>query len=138
MFCTVESLLEEKVLPPLLEQQCCALMSFYRNPPPPGYQYHWNCLWVLGSEFNQLYKKLQGLLWETIDAAKTPATRRKRKIEATQLIVELWEKGHHFDEETGQVIIIPTPNPPPPLTEQEKAIRRASIEATWRNRTKSQ
>ena len=137
MLTTIESLLDGRVLPDQLNQQCCALISFYRSPPPFGYQYHWNCLWVMGSGFNQLYKQLQTLLWETIDAAKAPATKRKRQIEAAQLAVEIWERGHHFDEETGMAIVVPTPPPPRPPTEKEKALRNASIQATWRNRTKS-
>lgn len=132
MLRNIETLLDEKILSPDLEQNCCALLSFYRNPPPPGYQYHWNHLWVMCSEFNQLYTKLQKLLWEGIESAKQPKTKLKRRIEAAQIAIDVWIKGHHFDPETGYAIVVPVPVPPPPPTEEEKARRTASIHATWR------
>jgi len=132
MLRNIESLLDEEQMPKELEQECYALMSFYRNPPPEGMQYSWNYLWVMCSEFNQLYRKLQKLLFEDIENAKQPKTKLKRRIDATQCAIDLWIKGHHFDEETGLVKIVPIPQPKPPLTEQEKNIRQASINATWR------
>jgi hypothetical protein len=116
-----------------LEQQCVALMSFYNNPPGEGYQYHWNHLWVMCSEFNQLYTKLQKLLWEDIDASKQPKTRLNRRIAAAELAISIWVKGHHFDEETGMVKIVPEPTPKAPPTPEQIALRKASINATWRN-----
>lgn len=130
MLRNIEALLDEKVMPKKLEQQCCALLSFYRNPPPAGMQYHWNHLWVLCSEFNQLYTKLQKLLWEDIESAKQPKTRLKRRIEAAQLAIEVWIKGHHFDKDTGHVLIVPIPEPKVE-TERDKELRRASVQATW-------
>ena len=132
MLQNIETLLEEGEMPEPLEQKCFALLSFYRNPPPAGMQYHWNALWVMCSEFNQLYTKLQKLLWEDIDAAKQAKTRLKRRIEAAQLAIDVWIKGHHFDEETGMVKIVPVPEPKSPPTEEEMELRRASIEATWK------
>jgi hypothetical protein len=122
MLRNIESLLDEEAMPEELEQKCYALMSFYRNPPPEGMQYSWNHLWVMCSEFNQLYAKLQ----------KQPKTKLRRRINAVEIAIDLWIKGHHFDEETGMVKIIPIPQPKPPLTEKEKEICRASINATWR------
>ena len=127
----------DEVVEPTLWQKCCSLTSFYRNPPPPTHQYHWNHLWVMGCGFNQLYTKLQKLLWEGIDVAKTPATKLKRRLEAASLTIEIWENGHHFDEETGLVKIVPVPAPKPPLTPEQVALRRASIEATWRNKSRN-
>jgi hypothetical protein len=132
MLQNIESLLDEEAMPEELEQKCFALMSFYRNPPPAGMQYHWNHLWVMSVEFNQLYTKLQKLLWEDIEAAKQPKTRLKRRVAAAELTITVWEKGHHFDEETGMVKIVPVPKPKAPPTEAELALRRASINATWR------
>lgn len=131
MLRNIESLLDEKAMPKELEQRCFALMSFYRNPPPSGYQYHWNALWVMCSEFNRLYTKLQKLLWEDIEASKQPKTKLKRRVEAAQLTIDVWIKGHHFDEETGHVLIVPVPQPKP-QTEEDAALRRASVQATWR------
>jgi len=132
MLQNIELLLEEDAMPKELEQRCFALMSFYRNPPPSGYQYHWNALWVMCSEFNQLYTKLQKLLWEDIEAAKQPKTRLKRRVTAAELTITIWIKGHHFDEETGHVLIVPTPGPKAPPTEAEMELRKASINATWK------
>lgn len=129
----IHLLLEEGKLPTPLEQKCCALMSFYLNPPPAGYQYHWNHLWVLGPGFNSLYTRLQKLLFESVPAAKQPATRLKRQLEAAEIAIELWEKGHHFDEESGHVRIVPIPKPKAPPTPEQVALRKASIRATWRN-----
>jgi hypothetical protein len=133
MLQNIESLLDEGEMPPTLEQKCYALMSFYRNPPPPGYQYDWNHLWVMSTEFNKAYLRMQTLLWEEIDAAKQKATRLKRRLEAATLTIELWEKGHRFDEETGQVRIVPVPAPKAPMTAAQRQLQRASVEATWRN-----
>lgn len=113
-------------------QQASALFSFYSNPPGPGYQYSWNHLWVMSSEFNKLYRELEDLLHEKIVVAKQTPTKNKRRIRAAQLSLELWIKGHHFDEETHQVEIIPIPIPRK-LTQADKALHRASIEATWKN-----
>ncbi len=132
MLQNIETLLDEDVMPEELKQKCYALMSFYRNPPPAGMQYSWNHLWVMCSEFNQLYTKLQKLLWEEIEAAKQPKTRLKRRVNAAELTITIWEKGHNFDEETGMVEIVPVPEPKAPPTEEELALRRASINATWR------
>ena len=131
MLQNIEALLDEKEMPDTLEQRCIALMSFYRNPPPAGMQYHWNHLWVLCSEFNQLYTRLQKLLWEDIEASKQPKTKLKRRIEAADLTISIWIKGHHFDEDTGHVLIVPIPQPKP-QTEEDVALRRASVQATWR------
>lgn len=131
MLRNIEALLDGKEMPEDLEQQCYALLSFYRNPPPVGMQYHWNAMWVMCSEFNQLYTRLQKLLWEDIDAAKQVKTKLKRRVEAAQLTTEVWIKGHHFDEETGHVLIVPVPVPKP-QTEEDAALRRASVQATWR------
>lgn len=131
MLRNINSLLDEKEMPLDLEQKCYALMSFYRNHPPAGMQYSWNHLWVLCSEFNQLYTRLQKLLWEDIEASKQAKTRLKRRVEAAELTISIWIKGHHFDEETGHVIIVPVPQPKV-QTEEDKALRRASVEATWR------
>lgn len=131
MLQNIETLLEEGAMPEDLEQQCFALLSFYRNPPPAGMQYHWNALWVMCSEFNQLYTKLQKLLWGDIDAAKQAKTKLKRRVEAAQLTITIWIKGHHFDEETGMVEIVPAPEPKAP-TPEELELRKASINATWR------
>ena len=136
----IRSLLDEGVLAtqyPHLEQQCVALMSFYSNPPGEGYQYHWNHLWVLCCEFNQLYTKLQDLLFEKIEASKQGATRIKRRIAAAELTISIWTNGHHFDEETGMVIVVPVPAPKAPPTPEQIALRRASIEATWRNKSRN-
>jgi hypothetical protein len=131
MLQNITSLLDEKELDDPLEQRCIALMSFYRNPPPAGTQYHWNHLWVMCCEFNQLYTRLQKLLWEDIESAKQPKTQLKRRIEAADLTISIWIKGHHFDEETGHVLIVPTPQPKV-ITEEDKARTRASVQATWR------
>lgn len=131
MLRNIETLLEEGAMPKELEQRCFALMSFYRNPPPSGYQYHWNALWVMCSEFNQLYTRLQKLLWEDIEASKQAKTKLKRRVEAAQLTIDVWIKGHHFDEETGHVLIVPVPKPKAP-TSEELELRKASINATWR------
>lgn len=128
----IASLINEKELPPALEQKCYALTSFYLNPPPSGMQYHWNAIWVMCYEFNQLYTKLQSLLFTDIEAAKQHKTQLKRRIEAAELTISIWENGHHFDEETGMVIVVPTPSPSLPLTSEEAELRRASINATWR------
>jgi hypothetical protein len=132
MLRNIETLLDEDAMPKELEQKCYALMSFYRNPPPAGMQYHWNHMWVMCSEFNQLYTKLQKLLFEDIDAAKQPKTRLNRRVAAAELTIAVWEKGHHFDEETGMVRIVPVPVPKAPPTEAEMELRRASINATWK------
>ena len=131
MIQNITSLLDEKELADPLEQRCISLMSFYRNPPPAGMQYHWNHLWVLCSEFNQLYTKLQKLLWEDIEASKQQKTRLKRQIEAAELTTTIWVKGHHFDEETGHVLIVPIPKPKV-RAEEDRALREASVQATWR------
>lgn len=128
----ITSLLDEGELTSTpLEQKCIALASFYRNPPPPGTQYHWNHLWVMCCEFNQLYTRLQKLLWEDIESAKQPKTQLKRRIEAAELTTTIWIKGHHFDEETGHVLIVPVPQPKT-QTAEDKALREASVQATWR------
>lgn len=132
MIRNVESLLDSGELTAPLEQRAIALMSFYRNPPAAGMQYSWNHLWVMCSEFNQLYTRLQKLLWEDIEAAKQPKTQLKRRIEAADLTVSIWIKGHHFDEETGYVLIVPVPQPKAPITEADRARRKASIAATWK------
>ncbi len=132
MLRNIEALLGEGAMPEELEQRCCALMSFYRNPPPAGMQYHWNHLWVLSSEFNQLYTKLQKLLWEDIEAAKQAKTRLKRRVSAAEITISIWIKGHHFDEETGHVLIVPIPAPKPEPTEAELELRKASVNATWK------
>lgn len=132
MLQNITFLLDEKEMPEELEQKCYALMSFYRNPPPSGHQYHWNHLWVMCCEFNQFYTKLQKLLWEDIDASKQAKTKLKRQIEAVQLTLSIWTNGHHFDEETGHVLIVPIPAPKPPPTPRELELRRESINATWR------
>jgi hypothetical protein len=132
MLQNIEALLDNNEMPEELEQRCIALMSFYRNPPGPGMQYSWNHLWVMCSEFNQLYTKLQKLLWEDIESAKQPKTRLKRRVEAADLTISIWIKGHHFDEETGMVKIVPIPEPKAPATEAEMELRKASIEATWK------
>lgn len=132
MLQNIEYLLDNSLLSDATEQKCCALMSFYRNPPGPGMQYSWNALWVMCSEFNQLYTRLQKLLWVDIAAAKQPKTQTKRRIEAAEIALEIWEKGHNFDEDTGTVLIVPIPPDPAPLSEREKAIRKASINATWK------
>jgi len=131
MIQNITSLLDEKELDDPLEQRCISLMSFYRNPPPPGTQYHWNHLWVMCCEFNQLYTKLQKLLWEDIESAKQPKTRLKRRIQAAELTTTIWINGHHFDEETGHVLIVPVPQPKV-QTEDDRALREASVQATWR------
>ena len=132
MIQNITSLLDEGELTSTpLEQNCIALLSFYRNPPPAGTQYHWNHLWVMCCEFNQFYTRLQKLLWEDIESAKQPKTRLKRRIEAADLTISIWIKGHHFDEETGHVLIVPTPQPKV-LTDEDKARTKASVEATWR------
>ncbi len=128
----IEALLDAEEMPEDLEQRCIALLSFYRNPPGPGMQYSWNHLWVMCSEFNQLYTKMQKLLFEDIEAAKQPKTRQKRRVEAAQLAITVWEKGHHFDEETGMVKIVPVPEPKSPPTTEEMELRKASINATWK------
>jgi hypothetical protein len=127
----IEHLIGESAMPKDLEQKCYALASFYRTPPPAGMQYSWNHFWVMCHEFNQLYTRLQKLLWEDIEAAKQPKTALKRRLEAAQLAIEVWEKGYRFDEETGMVLIVPIPAPKPD-TEEDRALRRASVEATWR------
>jgi hypothetical protein len=132
MLRNIEALLDEKEMPAELEQRCIALMSFYRNPPPPGMQYSWNHLWVMCSEFNQLYTKLQKLLWEDIEASKQAKTKLKRRVTAAELTITIWIKGHHFDEETGHVLIVPAPEPKAPPTAAEMELRKASINATWR------
>lgn len=114
-----------------LSQKCYALISFYGSPPPHGMQYHWNHLWVMCCEFNQLYTRLQKLLFSDIEAAKQPTTRLKRKVEAVELAVSIWEKGHHFDEKNGLAIIVPIPPPPSPQTPEQVARIRASVQATW-------
>lgn len=131
MLRNIEALLDSKEMPEDLEQRCIALLSFYRNPPPAGMQYHWNAMWVMCSEFNQLYTRLQKLLWEDIDASKQPKTRVKRQVEAAQLTIEVWVKGHHFDEETGHVLVVPVPQPRV-WTERDEELRKASVHATWR------
>ena len=113
-------------------QQAAALFSFYSNPPGPGYQYSWNHIWVMSSEFNKLYRELEDLLHESIVSAKQTPTKNKRRVRAAQLTFELWIKGHHFDEEDSRVKIVPIPIPRK-LTKADKALHRASIEATWRN-----
>jgi hypothetical protein len=132
MLRNIETLLDEDIMPKELEQKCYALMSFYRNPPPAGMQYHWNHLWVMCSEFNQLYTKLQKLLFEDIEAAKQPKTRLSRRVTAAELAITVWERGHHFDEETGMVKIVPVPEPKAPPTAEEMELRKASINATWK------
>lgn len=128
----ITSLLDEGELTSTpLEQKCIALASFYRNPPPPGTQYPWNHLWVMCCEFNQLYTRLQKLLWEDIESAKQPKTQLKRRIEAAELTTTIWIKGHHFDEETGHVLIVPVPQPKT-QTAEDRALREASVQATWR------
>jgi hypothetical protein len=129
----IESLLDEGAIVPELEQKCYALLSFYRNPPPSGHQYSWNHLWVMSTEFNKAYLRMQTLLWGEIEAAKQKATRLKRRLEAAALAIELWEKGHHFDEETGHVRIVPIPEAKLAPTPEQVALRKASINATWRN-----
>jgi hypothetical protein len=133
MLQNIESLLDEEAMPVPLEQKCCALLSFYRNPPPPGHQYSWNHLWVMSTEFNKAYLRMQALLWGEIESAKQKATRLRRRLEAAELAIELWEKGHNFDEESGYVRIVPVPAPKPPPTPDQLALRKASINATWRN-----
>lgn len=113
-------------------QQAIALLSFYNNPPGPGYQYHWNALWVMSSAFNKAYRELEDLLYEKIPASKQIPTQNKRRIRALELTVELWVNGHHFDDETGQVLIVPIPSPRQTTAEQRQ-LQRASIQATWRN-----
>lgn len=131
MLRNIETLLDGGDMTADLEQECFALMSFYRNPPPAGMQYHWNHLWVMSNEFNQLYTKLQKLLWEDIEASKQPRTRIKRRLEAATLTTTIWTKGHHFDEETGHVLIVPVPEPKVQTTE-DRVKREASVRATWR------
>lgn len=131
MLRNIEALLDEKEMPDSLEQKCIALMSFYRNPPGAGMQYSWNHLWVMCSEFNQLYTRMQKLLWEDIEAAKQPKTRMKRRVEAAEITITIWIKGHHFDPETGMVEVVPIPEPKP-STEADKERIRASVRATWK------
>jgi hypothetical protein len=133
MLQNIELLLDAKELPNDLEQQCCALMSFYRNPPPAGMQYSWNCMWVMCTEFNQLYTRMQKLLFEDIATAKQAQTKLKRQVEAAQLAITIWIKGHNFDEDTGTVKIVPVPPLKSPPSKAEMELRKASINATWRN-----
>lgn len=113
-------------------QQACALFSFYNNPPSPGHQYHWNALWVMSSDFNKSYRELEDLLYEKIEAAKQKATKDKRRIRAAELTLYIWRRGHFFDEETGEVKIVPVPTPRK-MTVAQRQLQKASIEATWRN-----
>lgn len=135
MLQNIERVLDEDLAPAPLEQHLIALLAFYRNPPGPGMQYAWNHLWVLSSEFNRLYTRMEKLLWEGIGEAKQPKTALKRRLEAAELAIQLWTEGHHFDEETGMPKIVPIPTPPSPTEEDARKAReraRASANATWR------
>jgi hypothetical protein len=124
--------LDKNILDDNHSQRAIALFSFYNNPPSPGYQYHWNPLWVMSTAFNKAYRELEDLLYEKIEAAKQTPTKNKRRVRAVEITIELWENGHHFDEETGEVLVVPVPLPRK-MTPLQRQLQKASIEATWRN-----
>ena len=132
MLDNVTRCLDENVLNDNHSQRAIALFSFYNNPPGSGYQYHWNPLWVMSTDFNKAYRELEDLLHEKIDAAKQTPAKNKRRIRAVELTIELWEKGHHFDQETGEVVIVPVPVPRK-MTPLQRKLQKDSINATWKN-----
>lgn len=125
--------------PDPLRAELCDFLAFQMPEfaPPPGRQYRPNILWVMSIDFNRTYSELESLLFDKIPEAKKPATKSQRQRQAAELSVKLWRNSHVFVDPSdpdyiGMPILEPIPAPPSPPSEQERALRRASIEATWR------
>lgn len=131
----IEYMEDNDLVPDDLLQVSKAFYKFTITPFPPGKIPFRNIWFMLSTDFNSLYLKMEKLLFEEIPMAKRPATANKRRVHALRIAMEIWTEGHYFEEGYRVKFIDPPPKKKPPTAEEaaeSKRIARAIANATWK------
>jgi hypothetical protein len=135
----IEYMEDHDLVPDDLKEVSAAFYKFTMAPFPPGKIPFRNIWFIMSSDFNSLYLKMEKLLFEEIPAAKRPATADKRRVHALRIAMEIWKEGHYFVDDEKTPYRVRFIDPPPqrgPETPEEiaerKRIARSIANGTWR------
>lgn len=134
----IEYMEDNDLIPDDIKGVTSAFYKFTFSQFPPGKIPFRNIWFMLSSDFNSLYLKMEKLLFEEIPTAKRPTTANKRRVRALRIAMQIWTEGHYFETQFPpyRVQFINKPPKREPATPEEiaenKRIARLIANGTWR------